>query len=247
MIKATPVNMGEDRVFQVLLRLGAPAMISMFFETLYALVDTIFVAQLGTIPLAAMSLALPLFFIGMALSKGIAVGAMAMMSHARGRENQAEVEKVARAVYPLAFLAIGGLLFFALPGCGRSFFALFDQNPVLLHETAAYTRWLALSFPGLAWALVCEAVLFSHGDTKTPMLAMIAGNLLNMVLDPLLIFSCGLGIGGASLASLLGWLLSGLIMWRALVKKGLARPALKISREFLPTWSQIVGLGAPVA
>ena len=47
------INMGEGRVFTVLLRLGAPAMVSMFFTTLYALVDTIFVAKLGTIPLAA--------------------------------------------------------------------------------------------------------------------------------------------------------------------------------------------------
>ncbi|MBN2809519.1 MAG: MATE family efflux transporter, partial [Deltaproteobacteria bacterium] len=178
------VNMGEGRVFSTLLRLGAPAMISMFFETLYALVDTIFVAKLGTIPLAAMSLAVPLLFIGMALSKGVAIGALATMSHARGSGHQEEAGKIAQAAYPLAFLAISVLLLLALPLFNQPLFALFDKQPELLHDAAVYTRWLALSFPFIGFAMLCEAIFFSYGDSKTPMLAMIAGNVLNIVLDP---------------------------------------------------------------
>lgn len=117
MRKNHAVDMGSGAVFSTLLRLGTPALISMFFETLNGLVDSLFVARLGTIPLAAMAL-----------------------------------------------------------------------------------------------ALFAEAIFFSYGDTRTPMLAMIAGNLCNIVLDPLLIFGCGLGVEGASLASLPGWLLSGFIL-----------------------------------
>ncbi|MEA3333021.1 MAG: MATE family efflux transporter [Pseudomonadota bacterium] len=241
------INMGEGRAFTVLLRLGAPAMVSMFFSTLYALVDTIFVAKLGTIPLAAMSLAVPLFFIAMALSKGVSVGALAIMSHARGSGDHKQAEIVAQAAYPLAFLSISALLLLVFPTFSRPLFALFDNHPQLLSETGSYTRWLALSFPCIGFAMLSEAIFFSYGDTKTPMLAMIAGNLLNMVLEPLFIFSCGLGVEGASLASLLGWLLSSAIMWRALKNRGLDRPGLKFSRKHFKNWPQIATLGAPVA
>ncbi|MCD6533901.1 MAG: MATE family efflux transporter [Deltaproteobacteria bacterium] len=241
------INMGEGRVFTVLLRLGAPAMVSMFFTTLYALVDTIFVAKLGTIPLAAMSLAVPLFFIAMSLCKGVAVGALAIMSHARGRGDHKQAEKVAKATYPLAFLSISALLLLALPTFNQPLFALFDNHPQLLSESGSYMRWLALSFPVIGFAMLCEAIFFSYGDTKTPMLAMIAGNLLNIILDPLLIFSCGLGVEGASLASLMGWILSSIIMGRALKNRGLDYPCLFFSRKHLESWPQIITLGAPVA
>jgi len=240
------INMGEGRVLTVLLRLGAPAMVSMFFSTLYALVDTIFVAKLGTIPLAAMSLAVPLFFVAMSLSKGVAVGTLATMSHARGRDDHEQARKIAKAAYPLTFLLISIFLLLAFPTFNQRLFALFDKDPKLLSEAAAYTRWLVLSFPFIGFAMLCEAIFFSYGDTKTPMLAMIAGNLLNMVLDPLLIFSCGLGVEGASLASLLGWALSGTIMWRALTKRGFDSPGLRFSRKHFETWPQIAILGAPV-
>ncbi len=239
--------MGEGRVFPTLLRLGAPAMVSMFFETLYGLVDTIFVAKLGTFPLAAMSLAIPILFIAMSLCKGVAVGTLATMSHARGSGDHEQAKEIARAAYPLAFLSISLLLLLALPTLNRPLFALFDNHPDLLTEAGNYTQWLVLSFPFIGFTMVCEAIFFSYGDTKTPMQAMIAGNLLNIVLDPILIFSCELGVGGASLASLIGWILSSTIMWRALNRKKLDRPGLQFSRKSIPRWRQIAILGAPVS
>ena len=241
------IDMGEGRVFPTLLRLGAPAMISMFFETLYSLVDTIFVAKLGTFPLAAMSLAIPILFVAMSLNKGVAVGALATMSHARGSGNHKQAGEIARAAYPLALVSISFLLLLALPACSRPFFALFDHHPELLTETSSYTRWLVLSFPFIGFTMLCEAIFFSYGDTKTPMKAMIVGNLLNIVLDPILIFSCGLGVAGASLSSLIGWILSSTIMWRALTRKKLDRPSLHFSRKSISCWRQIAILGAPVS
>ncbi|NPA25558.1 MAG: MATE family efflux transporter [Deltaproteobacteria bacterium] len=242
-----PVDMGEGRVLTVLFRLGAPAMISMFFETLYALVDTIFVARLGTIPLAAMSLAIPLLFLAMALGKGVAIGSLSAMSHARGAERPERAKLTAAAAWPLVLLLISPLVLLALPVCNRPLFALFDADPVLLRETAAYTRWLALSFPFLAFAMLCEGILFSYGDTKTPMRAMVFGNLVNMALDPLLIFSCGLGVAGASLASLIGWALSGAIMWLALRRHDRDRPGLIPTADRRRAWPEIISLGSPAA
>ncbi len=239
--------MGEGRVFPILLRLGAPAMVSMFFETLYGLVDTIFVAKLGTFPLAAMSLAIPILFIAMSLCKGVAVGALATMSHARGSGDHEQAREIAKAAYPLVFFTISFLLLLVFPVCSRPIFALFDKHPELLIEAGSYTRWLVLSFPFIGFTMLCEAIFFSYGDTKTPMQAMIAGNILNIILDPILIFSCGLGVAGASLASLIGWVASSAIMGRALKRKKLDRPGLQFSRKHLALWRRIAILGAPVS
>ncbi len=247
MLSDNRIDMGEGRVFPILLRLGAPAMISMFFETLYSLVDAVFVAKLGTIPLAAMSLAIPLLFIAMSLCKGVAVGALATMSHARGSGDHREAGEIAQSAFPLTFLSISFLLLLALPACNRPLFALFDNQPQLLDETGRYTFWLVLSFPFMGLTMLCEAIFFSYGDSKTPMQAMIAGNLLNIVLDPILIFSCGLGVAGASLASLMGWILSGVMMARALSRRKLDGPGFKFSRRHFPNWRKIAVLGAPVS
>lgn len=239
--------MGEGRVFNTLLRLSLPAMVSMFFTTLYGLADTIFIAKLGTIPLAGASLAMPFLFVAMSLSKGVSVGTLATISHNRGSGQQQQAKAVVRAAYPLAFLTISALLFLAFPVFNRPVFAIFDSNPALLNEADSYMRWLALSFPSIAFAMLCEAIFFSYGDTKTPMLAMIAGNILNIILDPILIFSCNMGVAGASLASFMGWALSGAIMWRALRQRNLDRPSCKLSRKALKHWPQIISLGTPVA
>ena len=91
-----PLNMGEGKVLAVLLGLGGPAMISMFFQNLYALVDTVFVSWLGTVELAALSLAIPVLFFGMALAKGVAIGTTALMSHARGNSDSQNAYYLAR-------------------------------------------------------------------------------------------------------------------------------------------------------
>lgn len=247
MQKNHAVDMGSGAVFSTLLRLGTPALISMFFETLYGLVDSLFVARLGTIPLAAMSLALPLFYVGLALSKGLSSGALALMSHARGQNRPEEAAAVAGAGYPLLLLVTGAFLPLALPVLSRPLFALFDSNPLLLDQTTAYTRWLILTYPGMALALFAEAIFFSHGDTRTPMLAMIAGNLCNMVLDPLFIFGCGLGGAGASLASLFGWLLSALILVYFLRRRGYEKPGWRFNAAVRSRWPAIRGLGLPIA
>jgi len=238
--------MGAGSVFKTLVRLSVPAMISMFFETLYSLIDTIFVAKLGTIPLAGMSLAVPFLFIGMALSKGVAIGSLALMSHARGSNRHGTAEKIAASAFPLILLFVGVLVLLALPTVNRPIFALFDNHSGLINEADHYTRWLALSFPSIGFTMLCEAIFFSYGDTKTPMQAMIAGNILNIILDPLLIFYCKMGVAGASFASLLGWTLSGFIMWQALKKRNLNRPRIEYSRDQIKLWPQIISLGIPV-
>ncbi|MUM77359.1 MATE family efflux transporter [Pseudodesulfovibrio sp. F-1] len=242
-----PVNMGQGRVLSVLLRLGGPAMVSMFFQNLYALVDTVFVSWLGTAELAALSLSVPLFYVALSLCKGLAVGATALMSHARGAGDQRGAGDVARASLPLALLVLTPFCLLALPALNQPLFGLFGVDGEVLAAAEQFVFWLAWTFPVMGFAMLCESVFLSHGDSRTPMLAMIAGNVVNLALDPLLIFSCKMGIAGASLASLVGWAVTGAILFVVLGRRGMDRPTLARGRDSVGQWGGMVRLGFPVS
>lgn len=240
------LNMGEGRVLPVLVRLGAPSMVSMLFQNLYALVDTVFVSWLGTVELAALALAVPLLFIGLSLSKGVAVGATALMSHAYGSGNREHAASVCASAYPLALTVLCPLCLFALPAVNQSVFGLFAVGPEVLEHVDRFVFWLALSFPLMGLALVCEGIFLSNGDSRTPMMAMIAGNVVNIGLDPLFIFALDMGIAGASLASLIGWGVSaGIMLWH-LRRRGMERPTLVCTRSQLRFWGEIARCGTAV-
>lgn len=242
-----PLNMGEGKVLTVLLGLGAPAMVSMFFQNLYALVDTVFVSWLGTIELAALSLSVPMLYLAMAVAKGVAVGATTLMSHSRGKNDDDRADTITRSCLPLALLVLFPFCLLAFPGVNESIFGLFNVDTEVLEAVKKFMFWLGWTFPAMGFAMVCESIFLSYGDSRTPMKAMILGNVVNMALDPLLIFSFKMGIAGASLSSLIGWTVSGWFMWRALKGQGKQRPRFFCSRDEIRTWKEIGSLGAPVA
>ena len=98
-MQQTP-DMAQGKVSSVLFRLALPMMISLFFQNLYVYVNTVYVSWLGDLPLAAVSLALPLTYLAMSLSKGVAMGSMVLMSHARGTANEAAAKQIADATLP---------------------------------------------------------------------------------------------------------------------------------------------------
>lgn len=240
------LDMGRGPVLPVLLRLCAPSMISMLLQNLYALVDTVFVSWLGTSQLAALALAVPLAFIGMALSKGVSVGAVTLMSNAHGSDDPRHAADVCTATYPLILLTLAPLCLFAVPGVSHAVFGLFGAGAETLLHVESYTFWLACSFPLIGLSFMCEGIFLSNGDSRTPMMAVIVGNVANLALDPLLIFGLDMGIAGASLASLCGWgLTAGFMLWR-LRGRGLERPVLFCDRAHLRLWGEIVRCGMPV-
>jgi putative MATE family efflux protein len=239
--------MGEGRVLSVLLRLGGPAMVSMFFQNLYALADAVFVSRLGTVELAALSLSVPLFYVALSLCKGLAVGATALMSHARGAGDPARARTVARGALPLAMAVLLPFCLFAFSAVNQPVFALFGVGSDVLAQVDAFVLWLAWTFPVMGFTMLCESVFLSHGDSRTPMKAMVVGNVINIALDPLFIFTFGMGIAGASLATLIGWGVAGAIMFTALRRRGLDSPTLVLKRESAGAWGEMLKLGFPVA
>lgn len=242
-----PVDMGSESIPRVVLTLAIPAMMSMFFQNLYAFIDTMFISWLGTVPLAAQALSIPVFYVALSLGKGVQVGTATLISRTRGENNLKKVEDLARAALPMLLLVMLPIFLLLIPGICDAFFGLMGAQGELLDQVYIYTFWLVLGFPVMAYVMVAEAIFMAHGDTFTPMKAMLLGNGANLILAPLLMFALDFGIAGASMAMLLGQILSAVYIRIRLKQSGLFVPTLRWQPEFVVTWKEIGRLGVFVA
>gem|GEM_PF-5953891 len=157
---AKTVDLGSGPIPRLILTLAVPAMISMFFQNLYAFIDTIFISWLGPVPLAAQAFSIPLFYIALSLGKGVQVGTATLISHARGSGDESQVGALARAALPLLLLLILPLFLLLIPRLSDLVFGLMGAKGLMLDQIYRYIFWLILGFPVMAYFMVCEAVFY---------------------------------------------------------------------------------------
>ena len=186
-------------------KLAWPIVVSMLSFTVMIVVDSIFVARLGTAPLAAIGLAVSVTFLIFGCGLGLIRGSKVVVAHGVGAENHEQVEHTLAQALWLA----GGLGVFvaALAPLGSAIFPLMGASTDVVVHADAYFAIRVLGAP-MSFVLVALNSWFEgRGDTRTPMLATLLANGLNIGLDPLLIFGWGpidgMGTAGAALATVL--------------------------------------------
>lgn len=208
-----PPDMAQGKISSVLFRLALPMMVSLFFQNLYVYVNTVYVSWLGDVPLAAVSVALPLTYLAMSLAKGVAMGSMVLMSHARGAADEQAAKRTADAMLPLMFFVMACFLPLMLPQVSNQFFAMMGTGLEVAGCGIGYVFWLVAGFPVMGYVMAGEAVFTARGDTVTPMKGMLWGNSVNLALDPLFIFVFGWGTTGAAAATFLSQLVCAAYLW----------------------------------
>ncbi len=243
------IDLGTGRVPSVLFRLASPIMLSLFFESLFYLMDTLFVSWLGTQPLAALSLSMPLFYAAFALAKGVSVGAMVLLSQSLGAGRAERGRSIVRSAFPLMLLVMLPWLVLTGEGPCAAVLSLLGarEQPEVLREGSRFLFWLAGSFPVMGFFMVGEAVCLSHGDSATPMKSLLLGNLVSIGLKYLFICRWGLGVAGSSLGSLAGWTVSAACLGWQMARQGKPMPAFGFDRGMLAHWKGIAGLGTQAA
>lgn len=201
-----PLDLAQGKISSTLFRLALPMMFSLFCQNLYVYVNTIYVSWLGDAPLAAVSVALPLTYLAMSLAKGISMGAMILMSHARGASDEPSIKRTADAMLPLMLCIMISFLPLMLPSSSALFFELMRTGLEVAGYGIGYVFWLVAGFPVMGYVMASEAVFTARGDTVTPMKGMLWGNGVNIALDPLFIFFLGWGTTGAAAATFLSQL-----------------------------------------
>lgn len=208
---ATENKMGVMPLNRLLISMSVPMMISMLVQALYNIVDSMFVAQLSENALTAVSLAFPAQNLMIAVATGTGVGVNAALSRNLGEKNFERANKIADHAL---FLAALSYVVFALFGLcfARQFFRLQTDIEEIVDLGATYLRVCTIASFGLFMEIACERLLQSTGKTIYSMYTQGLGAIINIVLDPILIFGYfgapALGIAGAAGATVIGQIIA---------------------------------------
>lgn len=200
-------KMGTMPVNKLLINMALPMMISMLVQALYNIVDSIFVARISEEALTAVSMAFPMQNLMIGVAGGVGVGTNALLSRALGEGRHEEADKMAvqgifiTACSYIIFLAIG--LFFA-----REFFVIQGANEVIADYGYDYLSVILIVSFGCLSQMIFERLLQATGRTFYSMITQGTGAIINIILDPILIFGLlgapKLGIVGAAAATVAG-------------------------------------------
>ena len=208
---ATENKMGVMPLNRLLISMSVPMMISMLVQALYNIVDSMFVAQLSENALTAVSLAFPAQNLMIAVATGTGVGVNAALSRNHGEKNFERANKIADHAL---FLAALSYVVFALFGLcfARQFFRLQTDIEEIVDLGTTYLRVCTIASFGLFMEIACERLLQSTGKTIYSMYTQGLGAIINIVLDPILIFGYfgapALGIAGAAGATVIGQIIA---------------------------------------
>lgn len=206
-IVAKENKMGTMPVPRLLITMSLPIMISMLVQALYNIVDSMFVAKLSEDALTAVSLVFPIQNLMIAVAAGTGVGINALLSRNLGEKNFAGANNAAKNGI---FLAIMSSIVFAAGGIFGShlFFRIQTDNPVILKYGTQYMTIICVLSIGVFMQITFERLLQSTGKTIYTMITQGTGAIINIILDPILIFGLlgfpRMEVAGAATATVIG-------------------------------------------
>ncbi|MBQ7794113.1 MAG: MATE family efflux transporter [Clostridia bacterium] len=200
-------KMGVMNVNRLLITMALPMMVSMLIQSMYNIVDSIFVAQYSKDGLTAVSLCFPVQSLMISIAGGTGVGINSLLSRRLGEKrfelaNKAAMNGVFLGVLSSIFVAIIGLLF------SGKFFTFFTDTPATIEMGRQYMMICTVFSLGVFMQIVAERLLQATGKTHLSMLSQMSGAIVNIILDPIFIFGYfgvpEMGIAGAAIATVIG-------------------------------------------
>ena len=205
-------KMGTMPVNKLLLSMSLPMMASMLVQALYNIVDSIFVARVSEDALTAVSLAFPIQSLMIALGGGTGVGINALLSRSLGEKNHTKANLAATNG---VFLAAMNYLLFLIIGlfAVKPFYASQKASDVITQYGIEYLSIVCCFSMGIFAQFAFERLLQSTGKTFYTMITQLIGAIINLILDPILIFGLfgvpALGVSGAAIATVSGQIAAG--------------------------------------
>ena len=199
--------MGERAIFPLLMSMAFPPILSMLIQSLYNIVDSIYVARLGENAITAVSLAFPLQNLILAVAVGLGVGANACIARNLGSGRRRTAEQA--AAHSLV-LTVFHVIFFILLGMFGTmpYLHIFTQDSEVLAMSCDYTYIVVCFSAGTLFHIAIEKIFQAVGSMVIPMCLQGLGALINIVLDPIMIFGKfgfpAMGVKGAAIATVIG-------------------------------------------
>ena len=207
----TENKMGVMPVPKLLITMSLPMVISMLVQALYNVVDSVFVAQINEAALTAVSLAFPVQNLMIAISAGTGVGINALLSRNLGEKKFEEANTVARNGIFLGMLSYIVMALIGLAG-SHLFFTVQTNDPLIIRYGTQYMLIITVASIGIFMQITFERLMQSTGKTIYNMITQGTGAVINIVLDPILIFGLfglpKMEVAGAALATVIGQLVA---------------------------------------
>jgi len=246
-----PLPLTEGPIIPTLAKMSAQMLIGILGMIAFSLVDTYFVGQLGPDELAAMGYVLPVAMVVMGLSFGLGTGAATVVARAMGEGDHAKVQRLTTDALSLSLVIVAALIVTGLLTM-EPIFELLGAGPTVLPLVVEYMQIWYSGMIFVVIPMVGNNAIRALGDTKTPAIIMTTAVLVNLVLDPLLIFGLGpfprLELAGAAIATLIARAATLVVAIWALHWKhemlSFRRPSW---REGVASWRAILYVGLPNA
>ncbi len=209
-------KMTEAPVGKTIIELSIPNTIGLLVIAAYSLADSFFVSGLGTQAGAAVGIVFPLPVLIQAVGYTLGLGAGSRLSRALGKKDAPAASALAACAIAWALLLGGGIAALGL-WQEEALLRLFGASKDMISTAQAYLTPLLWATPAMCLSFVLSQLLRAEGLATYSMIGLAAGSICNIVLDPILISSVGMGIAGASTATLISQNLSALILLSAYV------------------------------
>lgn len=204
-------KMGEMPIGKLILNMSWPAILSMFIQAFYNVVDSFFVARISEQALAAVTYIFPVQMLLISVGVGTGVGINSLISRRLGAGMLSEANMAANHGYRLSFF---NWIFFTIVGLflSKPIMMLMSDTEYIIQNGTNYMQIITIGSLFIMIQISTEKILQATGNMKMPMLCSIVGAAINIVFDPLLIFGVGpfpeMGVTGAAVATVFGQFVS---------------------------------------
>ena len=236
------IDFGNDKIISMMLRLAPPVMLAQLIQALYNIIDSFFIGRCSSSGLTALSIVYPIQLLMIAFAVGTGVGINTLIAHFCGAGKNKEGDETAGMSVVLELImwvVFAVVCYFIMP-----YYAKMSTDSLdVITDVIVYGRIVSVFSIGLFVESGWTKVLQAFGDMKIPMFAQIVGAIVNIILDPVLIFGVGifpkLGIAGAGIATVVGQIVAALIVMPKGYKKS---PAISKYKDYV---KKIYMLGFP--
>lgn len=207
-------KMKNEPVNKLMLQMGVPMILSMDLQAVYNIVDSAFVGNMkegSEAALNALTLVFPIQMLMVALAIGTGVGVNALLARTLGQRNREKASKVAGNGLFLATVIYIICVLFGLFGI-KTYISSQTRNALVLSMSVDYLRICCLLSFGVVFFSIFEKLLQATGRSLYSTIGQVTGAIINMILDPILIYGFNLGVQGAAYATVIGQILSALLL-----------------------------------
>jgi len=212
----------EGSISRHIRNIAMPMSIGFFFNTMFNVVDSFYAGQISTSALAALTLSFPVFFIIIATSEGIARGSAALIANAIGAKDDEKERLLTSQVFSLGLICALALTLIGL-SVAPHLFRILGADGAYFDLAMDYVSPLFIGAVFFLLSSMSNAILLAHGDSKTFGKVLVAGFLLNLILDPWFLYGGfglpAMGVSGIAWATVLIQAVGGLYLFSVVLRR----------------------------